>query len=117
MQYLLLIAEPPGQRLERTPEQGREAYDRMLRFAEELKSQGALLGANSLLSDSEGVRVQVRQGRRRTIDGPFSETKEMIGGYFLVECATRDDAVALAARCPAAAWATVEVRPVGPCWA
>jgi hypothetical protein len=117
MQYMLLIAEPRGQRLERSPAQGHEAYDRMLRFADELKAQGRLAGVASLLSDDQGVRVQVRQGQQRAIDGPFSETKEMIGGYFLVECATREEAVALAARCPAAEWATVEVRPLGPCWA
>lgn len=116
MNVLLLIAEPRGQRAERTPEEGREAYESMVAYARELEAEGVLRGVNSLLSDDRGRRVQVRDGRARTVDGPFVETKEMVGGYFLVECETLDDAAALAARCPAAAWATVEVRPVGPCF-
>ncbi len=50
------------------------------------------------------------------LDGPFAEAKEMIGGFFLLDCATRDEAVAIASQCPAAEWATVEVRAVGPCY-
>ena len=49
------------------------------------------------------------------LDGPFAEAKEMIGGFFLLACHTREEAVAIAAECPAAAWATVEVRAVAPC--
>lgn len=116
MQYMLLIAEPRGQRQERSTAQGEEAYALMLGFADSLKAQGQLVGVASLQSDERGVRVQVRQGQQRATDGPFSETKEMIGGYFVVECASLDEAVAIAARCPAAEWATVEVRPVGPCF-
>ena len=58
----------------------------------------------------------MRAGQRRLLDGPFAEAKEMVGGYFLLDCATRDEAVAIAAQCPAAAWATVEVRETGPCY-
>jgi len=50
------------------------------------------------------------------LDGPFAEAKEMIGGFFLLNCDTREEAVAIAAACPAAAWATVEVREVAPCY-
>jgi hypothetical protein len=76
-----------------------------------------LRGVESLASDAGATRVQVREGRQRLVDGPFTEAKEMIGGFFLIDVATRDEAVAIAAACPAAAWATVEVRAVGPCWA
>jgi hypothetical protein len=117
MNYLLLIIEPPGQRAERTLEQGQAAYAEMVAYAESLKAEGRLLGVNSLLGDEQGARVQVREGRQRAVDGPFAEAKEMIGGYFLVDCADLAEAKAVAARCPAAAWATVEVRPVGPCFA
>jgi hypothetical protein len=51
------------------------------------------------------------------IDGPFAEAKEMVGGFFLVDCETREEAVAIAAQCPAAQWCTVEVRALGPCYA
>jgi hypothetical protein len=116
MNFLLLIHEPHGQRAERTLEQGRQAYGQMLGFAEELKTQGKLRAVESLAGDERGVRVQVRQGRTRAVDGPFTEAKEMVGGFFLIDCADMDEAKALAQRCPAAAWATVEVRPVGPCF-
>jgi hypothetical protein len=60
--------------------------------------------------------VQVRGGKRSMVDGPFSESKEMVGGYFLLACESKAEAVAIAAQCPAAEWATVEVREFGPCF-
>ena len=116
MPYMLLIVEPPGQRLERGVEAGKQVYGQMLRFADDLKARGVLRGVESLASDAKGMRVQVREGRQRLVDGPFTEAKEMVGGFFLVDVATRDQAVAIAAECPAAEWATVEVRELGPCW-
>jgi hypothetical protein len=116
MHYMLLILEPHGQRATRTDAEGRAAYDKMLHYAEELKSRGVLSAAQSLRTDTEGVRVNMRHGKRTLLDGPFSESKEMIGGYFLVDCANRDEAVAIASRIPAAEWATVEVREFGPCF-
>ena len=115
-QYMLLILEPPGQRATRTEAEGRAVYDRMLHYADELKARGVLTAAQSLRTDTEGVRVKVREGKRTLVDGPFSEAKEMIGGYFLVSCESRDEAVAIASRIPAAEWATVEVREFGPCF-
>jgi len=117
MPYMLLIAEPPGQRAERGLEEGKKVYAQMLAFAEGLKARGVLRGVESLTTDATSVRVQVREGRQRLVDGPFTEAKELIGGFFLLDVATRDEAVAIATACPAAAWATVEVRELGPCWA
>ena len=117
MNYMMLIVEPPGQRVERGVEEGQKVYARMLRYADELKERGVLRGVESLATDSRGVRVQVRDGRPRLVDGPFTEAKEMIGGFFLIDVATRDEAVAIASACPAAEWATVEQRETGPCWA
>lgn len=116
MPYMLLIMEPPGQRAERGLAGGQEAYARMLRFGDGLKARGLLLATESLASTEQAVRLQVRDGTARMVDGPFAETKEMVGGFFLVDCATRDEAVALARECPAAEWATVEVREVAPCY-
>lgn len=117
MSYMLLIAEPRGQRAERGVEEGKKVYDQMLHFAEGLKARGVLRGVESLANDDGATRVQVRDGRQRLLDGPFTEAKEMIGGFFLLDVATREEALAIAAACPAAAWATIEVRAVGPCWA
>lgn len=116
MPYLLLIHEPRGQRASRNEAEGRVAYDRMLQCAAALKSRGVLRAAESLRTDDDAVRVRVRDGRREVRDGPFSEAKEMVGGYFLVDCATRDEALSIAAELPAAEWATVEVRELGPCF-
>ena len=116
MAYLLLIVEPRGQRAERTPDEGRNAYAQMVRFGEGLKSRGLLKAVESLQSDATGVRVSVRGGKHTLRDGPFAEAKEMVGGFFLIDGVTRDQAIAIAGECPAAAWATVEVREVGPCF-
>ena len=116
MSYMLSIIEPPDQRSERGADAGGQVYERMLRFTDDLKTRGLLLASDSLASAAKGVRVQVREGKPRMIDGPYAEAKEMVGGFFLVDCRTRDEAVAIAAECPAAEWCTVEVREVGPCY-
>ena len=116
MDFMLLIIEPRGQREARTEAQAQEAYASMLRFADGLKDRGVLRSFASLQGDATAQRVQLRESGARLLDGPFAETKEMIGGFFVVDAASRDDAVAIAQTCPAAGWATVEVRPMGPCF-
>lgn len=116
MAYALLIVEPSGQRQTRTEAEGRALYERMVRFSEDLKSRGLLTMTQSLKTDTEGARVRVLGDRPTVVDGPFAEAKEMIGGFFLLTCESRAQAIALAEECPAATWATVEVRELGPCF-
>ena len=116
MSYMLLIVEPPQQRRARTEAQGREAYARVQQFGEELRAQGKLRAVESLAGSAGAVRVQSRDGRTQLIDGPFAEAKEMIGGFFLLDGVDRDEAIEIARRCPAAEWATVEVRALAPCY-
>jgi hypothetical protein len=116
MPYMLLIIEPVGQRSTRTEAEGRDAYAQMQRFGQGLKERGLLLGTESLKSQADAARVEVRGGRAHVLDGPFAEAKEMVGGFFLLDCKTREEAVAIAAQCPAAAWSTVEVRALAPCY-
>ena len=116
MSYMLLIIEPVGQREARGAQAGAQAYAEMLRFTADLQARGVLEASNSLASSARGVRVQLRDGRRGLIDGPFTEAKEMVGGFFLLNCSTQDEAVAIAAECPAAAWCTIEVRETAPCF-
>ena len=116
MSYMLVIVEPRGQRHTRTESEGRAAYDRMVRYSEGLKARGLLTIAQSLKDDVGGARVQVRDGAAAVLDGPFAEAKEMIGGIFMLTCDTREQAIAIAAECPAAQWATIEVRELGPCF-
>lgn len=116
MPYMLLMVEPTGQRQTRTETEGRAVYARMQQFAEDLRARGQLLAVESLSSQNNAVRVQVRNGHAAVTDGPFAEAKEMVGGFFLIDCKTRAEAVAIARACPAAEWCTVEVRGVGPCY-
>jgi hypothetical protein len=116
MRYVLQMLEPVGQRAERGVVAGHAVYDRMLAFAEALKERGILRGVESLADQDRGARVQVRGGRASVVDGPFAEAKEMVGGFFLIDVGSLEEAVAIAKECPAAEWGTVEVRPVGPCW-
>jgi hypothetical protein len=116
MAYMLLVVEKVGERAERSEAEGRDLYDRMLRFSEDLKERGLLTLSQSLKSDVAGVRVTAQGGKAIVRDGPFAEAKEMIGGFFLLTCDSRADAVEIARACPAAQWATIEVRELGPCF-
>ncbi len=113
MPYLLLVVER-GERQAWSPEQARRAADRMMRFSDDLAARGVLVTSNSLRPDSEGVRIEVRGGKRTVSDGPFVESKEIVGGFFLVDCRTREEAIAIASACPATEWGTVEVRELAP---
>lgn len=116
MAWMLLIIEPVGQRALRTEAEGREAYAAMQRFGEGLRASGRLRAAESLASTRQAVRVSQAPGQAARVDGPFAEAKEMVGGFFLLDGVTRDEAIDIARQCPAAGWATVEVRPLAPCF-
>ena len=114
MSYMLLIVEPQGQRLTRRSGEGVGLYQRMLDYTDSLKKRGVLVASDSLRSPA--ARLSIRDGRQSVVDGPFAEAKELIGGFFLLDCGSREQALRFAAECPAAAWATIEVREVGPCY-
>jgi hypothetical protein len=116
MPYMLMMVEPVDQRRTRTEAEGREVYGRMVSFGEQLRARGQLLAVESLASQEHATRVQVREGRASLTDGPFAEAKEMVGGFFLVNCQSREEALELARQCPAAEWCTVEVRETAPCY-
>ncbi len=116
MSYMLLIVEPVGQRATRTEAQGREAYASMRRFGESLAAQGKLKAMESLSSHATAVRVSQAAGQFELLDGPFAEAKEMVGGFFLLQNVSREEAIELARACPASQWCTVEVRALAPCF-
>jgi hypothetical protein len=116
MAYVLLVVEKAGDRAARSQSEGGALYDRMQRFSENLKQRGLLTMSQSLKTEADGTRV-TKEGEKSLVrDGPFAEAKEMIGGFFLLTCATRDQAIEIARECPAAEWATIEVRELGPCF-
>lgn len=116
MAYLLVVMEPRGQRQTRTRAEGERCYALMTEWGGGLAERGLLQGANALKTDTEGARVEVRGGKAVVRDGPYAEAKEMVGGYFLIDCNTREQALALAKECPAAQWASIEVREIGTCY-
>lgn len=109
MKYMLLIYHH-GQALS---EAEREAcYVESTQLAHRLKSKGQYLAANPLHPTSMATSVRVRDGKRFVTDGPFAETHEQLGGYFLIETKDLDEALDIAARIPMARKGTVEIRPV-----
>jgi hypothetical protein len=110
LKYALLIHwnEAVGARM--TPADQQAAMAAHGAFRQALGSR--LLAAQRLQSAKEATCVQVRDGERLTTDGPFAEAKEVLGGFYLIECASRAEAVDWAGRCPSATHGTIEVRPV-----
>jgi hypothetical protein len=109
VKYMLLIYhdEQPKSDAER-----QACYAESAQLADELKRNGQFLAANPLHPPSTAKRVRLRNGRRVMSDGPFAETREQLGGYFLVDVKTLDDALGIAERIPMARQGTVEVRQV-----
>ncbi|GJL64916.1 MAG: hypothetical protein NPIRA04_35700 [Nitrospirales bacterium] len=109
MKYLLLIYGDE-QSLNETERQ--ECYEESTQLAHHLKSAGQYVAANPLYPTTMATSIQVRGGKRLVTDGPFAETREQLGGYFLVEAKNLDEALDIAARIPMVRKGTVEVRPV-----
>ena len=109
MKYMLLIYGDEKLLSEGDREQ---CYEESLQLAHEVKERGAYLGASPLHPTATATSVRIRDGKRMVTDGPFAETKEQLGGFYLIDVANLDEAMGIAARIPAARWGTVEVRPV-----
>jgi len=112
MEYLALIYSD-GQAWDDAGEEERAAvYAGYARFSDEARAAGVLVGGAELSSTATATTVRVREGKELVSDGPYAEAKEALGGYFILECPSLDDAVDWAARIPAAEHGAVEVRPV-----
>jgi hypothetical protein len=109
MKYMLLIYLDE-QALNETERQ--ECYAESTQLAHQIHASGQYLAANPLHPTSMATSVRVRNGKRLVTDGPFAETREQLGGYFLIEANNLDEAIGIAARIPMARNGTVEVRPV-----
>jgi hypothetical protein len=109
MKYMLLIYVDE-QALSETERQA--CYVESTQLAHEIKSRGQYLAANPLHPTSMATSVRVRDGKRFVTDGPFAETREQLGGYFLIDAKDLDAAIGIAARIPMARKGTIEIRPV-----
>jgi hypothetical protein len=110
MKYLCTIYGDESQMANLTPEQGSEMMEAYGAFGEE--AGDAILAGEGLQPTSTATTVRVRDGERMLTDGPFAETKEQLGGFYLLECGSLDEAIELAAKIPGAQSGSVEVRPV-----
>ena len=112
MQYMLLIyAEESG--WESMSEDDRtSAMERYRAFTEELQAAGAMVAADRLQPTGHATTLRIRDNERLVTDGPFAETKEQLGGYYLIEAESLDEAIEWAARIPSARTGKIEVRPV-----
>lgn len=112
MQYMLLIYSSEADH----PEPGSDAFEEVLgefmALTEAVKAKGVHRAAEGLKPVATATTVRVRDGKTLTTDGPFAETKEQLGGFYLLDCANLDEALEYAARIPSARFGAVEVRPV-----
>jgi hypothetical protein len=114
MQYLLLIYEAETNWTKLSEAQKGQIFQEYMEFSQGVAKSGQMLGGEALEPSSTATTVRVRDGKTMTTDGPFAETREQLGGYYLIEAKDLDEAVKIAARIPGAKSGCVEVRPIMP---
>ncbi len=112
MQYLLLIYDDEKQWAKLQPAEIERLMGDYNKFTADVQASGKLLGSNRLRPTSDATTVRVRDGKPSLTDGPFAETREQLGGYYLVEAKDLDEATKLAARIPSARIGSIEIRPI-----
>lgn len=114
MQYVLLIHTDEAEYARRPQEELARSHAEYMQLAQDLQQRGALRAGERLRPVSTATSVRVRDGKTLTTDGPFAETREQLGGFYVVDVPDLDAAVKIAARIPGARSGTIEVRPVWP---
>ena len=114
MQYLLLIYGNESKWNKRASSDRDDTLQEYAKFTQSLIESGKLRGGNELDVTKKAKTIRVRNGKPQITDGPFAETKEQLGGYYLVEAKDQDEALEIAARIPSARMGSIEVRPVIP---
>jgi hypothetical protein len=112
MRYTLLIYGEETGGDDASPDQLQEMMDEYRAYEAWLEERGVKLAGEALQDTSQATTVRVRDGGAMTTDGPFAETKEQLGGFYLLECDNLDDALEAARRCPGSTYGSIEVRPV-----
>jgi hypothetical protein len=112
MKYLAIICTDEASDAKMSPAQIGDLIKNYAAFTQDAKDKGVWVGGNGLQPTSTATTVRVRNGKTITSDGPFAETKEQVGGYYLLECKDLDEAISWAARIPGATYGSVEVRPI-----
>jgi hypothetical protein len=112
MKYLLLIYSNEAEGAKMTPEEQQANMDKYFAFTKELNESGNNLGGEALQPTSSATSVRVKDGKTIASDGPFAETKEQLGGFYMINADNLDDAIQWAAKIPGAHHGTIEVRPI-----
>jgi hypothetical protein len=112
MQYLLLIYDEEKKLDAMTPDEAQAFLGAYGAFTKEIIGSGHFKAGEALKPISTATTVRVREGKTLTTDGPFAETREQLGGFYLIEAKDLDDAIAVAARIPSAKIGSIEVRPI-----
>lgn len=112
MKYILLDYANTSAAPNYTPEEAKAALQAWLDFGAEAKAAGVLVTSNALRPVADATTVRVRNGKTVTSDGPFAETREQLGGIFLLDCKNLDEAIRWAEKMPGAKYGSIEVRPV-----
>jgi hypothetical protein len=112
MKYMVLMYADESIASKFTPEEYQAAGKAWYAFGQEVEAAGVLLANNGLSSVNDATTVRVRDGKTLTADGPFAETHEQLGGYYLFECKDIDEAISWAAKIPSAKYGSIEVRPL-----
>lgn len=112
MRYLLMIYQNETEHAKWSQERLGMEYQAYNVFTEELAKSSAMLGGDAIMPSNTATTVRVRNGKTLTTDGPFAETKEQLGGFYLVKCKDLDEAITLAAKIPTASDGSIEIRPV-----
>lgn len=113
MQYMLLIYQDEKGLSQLSQEQRGQMFQEYVAFTQDIVKDGKFKAGDRLEPATTATTVRVRNGKTLTTDGPFAETREQLGGYYLVEANDLDEAIAIAARIPGARHGSIEVRPVG----
>jgi hypothetical protein len=112
MRYMLLIASNPEANAAMTPAQQEQMFGDYAEFTKSIEASGEFVSGDPLEGLDTATTVRVRDGKRTTTDGPFAETKEVLAGYYIVEAASLDRALEIAAQIPDATTGSIEVRPI-----
>jgi hypothetical protein len=112
MQYILLIYTNEAETSARPAEENKRMYGEYFGFTKSIRESGHLRAGDALQSVKTATTVRVRNGKTVSTDGPFAETREQLGGYYLIEAKDLDEAVGIAARIPGAQLGCIEVRPI-----
>jgi hypothetical protein len=112
MQYLLMLYSDDSGWNQLSPEQQKQGIAAYTAYGEALQKAGVFVGSNRLRPAATATTVRVADGKSQVLDGPYMDTKEQIGGYYLIDVPNLDAALSWAARCPGASHGTIEVRPV-----